>query len=433
MRAMAWETTTRSDREQRGPSVSMVLFWIFLAAAILLLLDPLNPGVATEAGYLRLPRDIGPLKYAALVFGAMGMGLSVVGLPLFDPARWRHFTSSLMLCWPVLLCGLFILAGSLYARFVLGIKETYLASGLAMTAFPIGLAMIAESRDPLKTVHAYFVVLLLASVYMAVEIVIQRRQGGQAFHEEIFLLIPLAVYWFLVNEKNWSAWFWVLGFAVVGLISHKNTSYLVLLLVLGYLCVLWIGKKFLRHRNDGLRRFVLGYGLMLALFAAAAALAFVLVHYQDRLPSGNTDVREYVYRAAWEKFLASPVYGTAFADNTNIDFPFFPIMGQYRVINHSDWLDVLARGGALGFALFLGALFTPFWLSASRTKPAEARLRACLHGLRAIGLSGMVVMLFNPVMLNMAVGTLFWLNAGLLAGLGWRQRARRQPPGVDYS
>lgn len=433
MRTMAWETAARSRQEHRGLSVSMVLFWIFLTAAILLLLDPLNPGVDTEAGYLRLPRDIGPLKYAALAFGAMGLGLSVAGLPLFDPGRWRYFTSSLKLSWPVLLCGLFILAGSLYARFVLGIKETYLASGLAMTAFPIGLAMIAESRDPLKTVHAYFVVLLLASVYMTVEIVLQRRQGGQAFHEEIFLLVPLAVYWFLVNEKNWSAWFWVLGFAAVAIVSYKNTSYLVLLLVLGYVFWLLIARKFLSYRGDGLRRFVFGYGLTLVLIAALAVSAFALVHYQERLPSGNTDVREYVYRMAWEKFLASPIYGTAFADNTNIDFPFFPIMGQYQIINHSDWLDVLARGGALGFALFLGALFTPFWLSASRTKPAETRLRACLHGLRAIGLSGMVVMLFNPVMLNMAVGTLFWLNAGLLAGLGWQQRARRQPPVVDYS
>ena len=430
MPTVEWQNAARSGHERTGLSVSMGLFWIFLAVAIVLLLDPLNPGAHTEAGYfLRLPRDIGPLKYTAFIFGALGIGLSVVGLVLFDPIRWSRFTSSLKASWPVILCALLILSGSLYARFVLGIKESYLSAGFGMLAFPIGLAMLIESRDPLKTVHGYFVALLLGSFYMTTQIVLHRRIGGQAFHEEIFLLVPLALYWYLVHEKNWSAWIWVFASAAVAIVSYKNTSYLVLLLTLGYLFVLLISNKFEQYRGDSLKRLVLGYGFTLAWIATVAVLALLVVLYRNDLPSGNTGVRTYVYQMAWEKFLASPIYGTGYTDNSNIDFPQFTVAGQHRVVNHSDWLDVLSHGGVLGFLLFVGALWTPFRLSRLRARMADRRARAAFHGMRVIALGGMVVMLFNPVMLNMPINTIFWFNAGLLAGLGWLYR-QSPPAGV---
>lgn len=418
MPTMEWEAQAPSGQTRGGPSISMGLFWLFLAVGLLLLLDPLNPGAHTEAGYLRLPRDIGPLKYTAFIFGLLGLGLSLAGLVLFDPVRWNRFTSALKSSWPVIALCLLILGGSLYARFVAGIKESYLASGVGMLAFPIGLAMLAESRDPVKTVHGYFIALLLASFYMTYQIIVHRRIESQAFHEEIFLLVPLMVYWFLINEKNWSAWFWILAFSAVAIISYKNTSYLVLLLSIGYLFAVLIARKFEHYRGDSLKRFVLGYGSTVSWIIAVAILALIIALYRQDMPSGNTGVRTYVYGIAWEKFLASPIYGTAFIDNSNIDFPQFTVAGQNRVVNHSDWLDMLAHGGALGFFLFVAALLAPLRLSRLRTRPPDPRLRAALHGLRVILLGGMVVMLFNPVMLNMPIGTIFWFNAGLLAGLG---------------
>lgn len=428
MRTVEWETTVRPERERSGPSVSMGLFWIFLAVAILLLLDPLNPGTHTEAGFLRLPRDIGPAKYTAFIFGLLGLGLSAVGLILYDPARWNRLVAALKASWLVIACGLLILGGSLYARLVLGIKESYLSAGVGMLAFPVALAMLMESRNPLKTVHGYFIALLLASFYMTLQIVLQRRTGGQAFHEEIFLLVPLAVYWYLVNQRNWSAWIWVLAFSAVAIVSYKNTSYLVLLVTLGYLFTVLIARKFQQYRGDSLKRFVFGYGAVVAWIAAVAAVALVVVLYREDLPSGNVGVRTYVYQAAWEKFLESPVYGTAYTGNSNIDFPQFTVANQNRVVNHSDWLDVLSQGGILGLFLFSGALLTSFRLSRLRATP-DRRLNAAGHGLRVIMLGGIVVMLFNPVLLNMPSNTLFWFSAGLLVGLG-RLYGQGRPPGA---
>lgn len=428
MPAVEWQSEIHVD-ERRSLSVSMVIFWLFLVVALVIMLDPLNPGVFTEAGYLRLPRDIGPLKYTAFTFGLLGLGLAVAGLVLFDPARWNRFVATLKSTWPVIALALLILGGSLYARFIAGIKESYMAAGIGMLAFPIGLAMLMESRDPVKTVHGYFIALLTASFYMTYQIVVHRRIESQAFHEEIFLLVPLLVYWHLVN-KNWSAWLWIPFFSAVAFVSHKNTSYLVLLLSIGYLFAILIARKFEHYRGDSLKRFVLGYGSIVAWIIIIAILAILVVLYRQDMPSGNPGVRAYVYQAAWEKFLDSPLYGTAFTDNSNIDFPQFTVAGQNRVVNHSDWLDMLSHGGLLGFLLFIGALWTPLRLSRLRLMPPNARLHAALHGLKAIMLGGMVVMLFNPVMLNMPIGTVFWFNAGLLAGLGSLQR-KSPLPGIE--
>lgn len=429
MPAVEWKSEIHVD-ERRGPSVSMALFWLFLVVALVIMLDPLNPGVFTEAGYLRLPRDIGPLKYTAFTFGLPGLGLAAAGLVLFNPTRWNRFVTTLKSTWPVIALALLILGGSLYARFIAGIKESYLAAGIGMLAFPIGLAMLMESRDSVKTVHGYFIALLLSSFYMTYQIIVHRRIESQAFHEEIFLLVPLLVYWHLVNEKNWSAWLWIPAFSAVAFVSYKNTSYLVLLVSIGYLFAIRMARKFEQYRGDSLKRFVLGYGSAVAWIIVIAILALVVVLYREDMPSGNTGVRTYVYQAAWEKFLDSPLYGAAFTDNSNIDFPQFTVTGQNRVVNHSDWLDVLSHGGLLGFLLFVGALWTPFRLSRMRTMPPHPRLRSALHGLKAITLGGMVVMLFNPVLLNMPINTLFWFNAGLLVGLG-QLYGKRHPPAAD--
>ncbi|GEM_PF-5117699 len=420
MHALNAQSVTTTTREARALHVSAFLFWVFMMTAMVLLLDPFNPGFDGPTGNTRLPLDHGPVKYVGVFLGWGALALGVLGMVMNQPRVWTQARAAFARSWPITLCALFMLGGSLYARVVLGYKETFLQAPVGMTAYFIGLAYMFEVRDPLNVVRVYFSLLLAASAFMAWVIIDRWFHGGQAFHEEIFLLVPLAIYYFLINGRGWIGWMCVLGFACVAVLSYKNTSYLVLLQTLGYLGLLLTVEKVRRYGRDSLRKFITVYGVALLVIVSLLVLLFIFIDYQDRLPDGSVEVRSRVYATAWQRFLESPLYGTAFSGSIHVSFDLYPILGGNIVETHSDVLDALSHGGVIGFALFVFAYVTPFRLARVHERLTDVRLHAALHGLRAIALGGIMVMLFNPVIVGLPINTMFWLNAGLLAGLGMR-------------
>ncbi len=413
-----------------GPRLSTLCFWPFVAITLVLMLDPLNPGYQVPYGNLRLPRDLGPIKYLGLAFGWLAWMFSVAGLRFDDRRPFLHRDSPFLRAWPVMLCIAYLLAGSLYARWVRDIQETFLPGALGMTAYFVGLAYTLEARDPTATVRGTVALLTLAAFYMVWQIGDRWVHGGHAFHEEIFLLVPLAVYGMLNSERRWIGWLGLFGALGVTVLSYKNTSYMVAALTVGYLLVL--GAIEFRRRYRGLQSVVLGYGIGMFLVAGLLAVIAVYLSFEEQLPSGSPAVRRQTYRLALEKFAASPLYGSAFTDSSVMDLwrgGAFLFEGLYSALTHSDYLDVLAHGGIVGMLLFLGALYVPARLALPHLwRERDRRWRAALHGLMAVFLSGAVVMLFNPVLLNLPINTMFWLIAGMLAGLAWR---RREPPSTD--
>jgi len=412
-----------------GLRMSTVFFWPFVAITLVLMLDPRNPGYEIGGVNLRLPRDLGPIKYLGLAFGWVAWMLSLAGQrynndhrPL--PVRDSPFLRS----WPLMACMAFILAGSLYARWVLDIQETFLPAALGMSAYFIGLAYMLEVRDPTGPVRGYVALITLAAFFMVWQIADRWVRGGQAFHEEIFLLVPLAVYGLLIGRpgRRWIGWLGLLGALIVTVLSHKNTSYMMAALTVGYLLV--FGTVEFRRRYSGLKRVVLGYGATLVLIAVLIALLAVFLHYQDQMPSGSPAVRRQTYRMMFEHFLKNPLYGDAFAASSLLELWMYggKVYGKYTALTHSDFVDVLARGGVVGILLFLGALYVPLRLALPHLfRERDRRRRAALHGLLAVFLGGILVMLFNPIMVNLPINAMFWLTAGLLAGLAWRLR---EPP-----
>lgn len=413
-----------------GPRLSTLFFWPFVAITLVLMLDPLNPGYEIGGVNLRLPRDTGPIKYLGLAFGWLAWMLSLAGQRYNNDRRpLLQRESPFLYSWPVMLCFGFILAGSLYARVVLDIQETFLPAALGMSAYFIGLAYMIEVRDPVAPVRGYVALLALVMPYMVWHIVDRWVRGGHAFHEEIFLLVPLAVFGMMNSERKWIGWLGALGALAVTVLSHKNTSYMVAALTLGYLLV--FGTIEFRRRYSGLKRVVLGYGATLVLIVVLIGLIGVFLHFQEQMPSGSPAVRRQTYRMMFELFLQSPLYGNAFATSSLLELWMYggAVYDKYTALTHSDFMDILARGGIVGMLLFLGTLYVPLRLAWPHLfRERDRRRRAALHGLTAIFLGGILVMLFNPILVNLPINALFWLTAGLLTGLAWRLR---EPPPTD--
>jgi hypothetical protein len=411
-----------------GLRLSTLFFWPFVAITLVLMLDPFNPGYEMGGVNLRLPRDLGPIKYLGLAFGWVAWMLSLAGQRYNNtrrPSQQRE--SPFLYSWPLMLCFGFILLGSLYARWVLDIQETFLPAALGMTAYFIGLAYALDVRDPATPVRGYFALLTLAAFYMVWQIADRWASGGQAFHEEIFLLVPLAVYGMLINERKWIGWLGLFGALGVTVLSYKNTSYMMAALTVGYLLVL--GAQAFRRNYAGLQRVVLGYGIVLVLAVVLVALVGVFLYYQEQLPSGSASVRRQMYRLALERFAEGPLYGDAFASSSLLELWLYggAVYDKHTALTHSDFMDMLAHGGVIGLLLFLGALYVPLRLAVPHLfRERDRRRRAALHGLTVVFLGGILVMMFNPILVNLPINALFWLTAGLLAGLGWR--LRESPP-----
>jgi len=340
-----------------------------------LVLDPFNPGLYE----LRLRRDLGPVKYTALWVGLVACGLAATA---FRGAIPRTISSAMLTGWPLTLLATYMLVGSFYARFVLHIKETFLPEAMGMLGFPIAVILLSATRRPSRFIASFFWALLAASPYAMAWIIRKRVEGGQAFHEEIFLIL------------------------------------------LTILCLLApVVTKALRRSRLGERVVVL-YTLFTALLLLAGGGVFLYLNREQYLPSGSPDVRLRTYSAALQTFLSSPVYGDAFAGPTTQWLVGLHVLGEPHVVTHSDLLDILSHGGAIGFLLLLVGLYRVLSPALRGGATASSIRSAQEHGLVAVVVCGTFVAIFNPPFLDPQIGILFWFAAGALAALHASDEAR---------
>lgn len=414
-------TTSAPDAAQMPVGFTGVLYGVFVFWLLFFLTDPFY----VNFGYIRIPRDFGVLKYFPLMlFGVGALFFTLAGLGIFQSARFRRLMAEIGGAWPIWLLALFMFGGSIYLRRRQGVEETFMPSALAMASFLVAFAHIRFHPSPLRSIRRLFYALLLASAYMGAWIVYKRFDAGHAFHVEIFLVVPLAIYFFQALENRKLAWLLLIGLLSVGVLSNKNTGYLVTLYTVGHLGVV----SYLRGKRgyrDAMARLFLHYLVLLLALAAVAALAYLLYYRETYLPSGSVEYRASTYLMAWQKFLASPAWGTLYADTPIIEFTLYYIgLADNKLPTHSDILDMLAHGGVLGFTLFLLALALPIraGFRALRHVPAiqDPLARASIHGLMGVVVAGIICMAFNPLLLNHIMGSLFWLVQGLLYGVAQR-------------
>lgn len=420
-------TTSVPDATQSPVAFTGFLYAAFVFWLIWMLVDPFN----VNFGTIRIPRDFGVLKYfPLLLFGLGAFFFTLVGMGIFHPARLRQLIAETAGLWPIWMFALIMLGGSIYLRRVKGVDETFLPSAVAMISFFVAFVHIRFHPAPMRMLRVFFFSLLLAAAYMSAWLVYKRFTGGHAFHVEIYLIVPLAIYFFQALERRWLAWFLTLSLLAVGVLSHKNTGYLITLYTMAHIGVrLYLRGKW--NPRDALPRMFLHYLLLVLILAAAAAVAYVLYNRETYLPSGNVEYRTSTYLMAWDKFLSSPYWGTMYADTPIIEFTLYYIgLADNKLPTHSDILDMLAHGGVLGFALFLVAITLPVraGFKALRNLPdgAGSGARAAIHGLLGLVVAGIIAMTFNPLLLNHIMGSLFWLIQGLLFGLARSLLANRK-------
>jgi O-antigen ligase len=392
--------------------------WWFLAGvalAALLAVDPLGWELASNT----FARHLALLVSMPAV--AMALLLRIALPDTAAPGRVRPLADSLAVAWPLALFAAMAVCGSTYARVALGADTTFLNYGMYAATLFGAAAMVMQCPAPLSLVRGYFAILLAAALVMSAFLIAYAGKR-QVYHEQIFLVIPMAALFFAGNSPAPVRWGAAAFFLLMGWCSHKYTSYLVAALTAAYLAIfIWVPRL---TRSDALGWLsAIYWGVLGFLVAGAAGVAYALRGGTDQ-PTGNLEFRLYTYQAAWDKFLDSPLWGNLFAHEATEKFRLFDIGIAHNVLpTHSDLLDLLANGGLLGFGLCaLGVLAIAAVAWRRLLRPALiARPEAPFgHALALLSLAAIATCAFNPILLQPPMAALAWGNLGMLLGLSLR-------------
>lgn len=387
----------------------LIVFATFIAG--LLLSDPFYAGGLTKSGFAK------GLVYA-LGFGTLGF--HCLARAAISPERFSAALREVWAAWwPLILLSIFVIAGSVYARAVDDIKESFLNMGLGMLFLPLFALSVRSSDQPLtmmKWLAAMFILMALTALPILL-------MGIRIFHELMFLFAPIGTY--LILAPRFSAWRMALGLALVGvcLFSFKNTTFLLVLLSLLACLGVWLARVVqIKDRLAVVVGAMVVVPLSLIGFAAAA---MAWTKHRDSLPSGNAVYRLEMYEIAWRKFLESPIWGSGFTDASVIYFQLFKVAQDTQYLpTHSDPLDLLAQGGIVAAMLwflvvkrqFVIAWFVGRELAARRTG-VDLTHHRWLAVLALMQIGAIITYAFNPVMISPVYNYWMWGSSGVMWAL----------------
>ena len=410
-------------RTVRGAGLLWTEMWYLVAmlACLYVAVDPLELQQAAEDPIL---------KHLALAITLPAVAMTILVSRVH--ALWRktehvELTPAAAL-WPLFLLAALIIAGGAYTRFVMGIQQTFVNFGLYMIAAYCAAAMVWRSWDPAALVRAY-VRMLLAAAFVMSAYLIANYGGRQVYHEQIFIVIPMAALFFALRGPALLRWTGCLYFLAMAWLSAKYTSYLIGALTVAYLTFVIAVPRL--TPEPGLHRTALVYWFWLLGGLTTIVLIFLGVNGMLELPTGNVDYRSHTYALAWERFLESPLWGNHFAVESVEKFSGYEIAVGNLLATHSDVLDLLANGGVLVVLLWLYALARIARIAASRLLAREwfdQPWAPQAHALAVMSLAGIVTYTFNPILLQPALAYLVWTNLGMLLGLALRNTAVPSAP-----
>ena len=371
------------------------------------------------------------LRHMALAIAAPAVLLAILlraALPSRADAAPRPITAPLRVAWPLALYALMAGGGGAYAR-SLGSDSTFLVYGVYVLMLFLSAALMVLAHSPLALLRAYFMILVPAALYMSVLLFISSGVR-QVYHEEIFLVIPMAALVFASRQHVLVRWGGAVLFLSMGYFSHKLTSYLIAAASIAYLALfIWMPR--LRDRNP-VRAVATAYWGTLGVLGVLAGA--VLYATREGAPSGNTEFRLHTYQAAWGRFLDSPIWGSWFTREAVEKFTLFDVgVAGNMLPTHSDLLDLLANGGLLAFVLVaggIGAIMVLAWRRVLRPAMIDRPEAVYGHALALLSIAAITTCWFNPILLQPQMAALAWANLGMLLGLSLRagEPPERSPP-----
>jgi hypothetical protein len=387
-------------------------FIVFVTSLVaLVLVDPFYGGGMTKAGLA---------KIIVLIFAFSALLFHCFGRAVVSPQRFSAACREMLAdWWPLLLLGSFVTGGSIYARAVDDIRESFLNVGLGMLFLPLLAVAVRSAEKPMlfmKWLAAVFILTALGSYPIL-------ALGLHDFHESIFIIVPLGVY--LICGRSFSPWRSVIGLALIGgcVLSVKNTTFVLVLVTLLYCLALW-AVRFFRYGNP----LAHAMGVLASaplLLAGAGALGYAWWKHREVLPSGNVEYRAEMYAIAWRTFRDSPIWGTAFTDPSVVFFTLFRVASSTQFLpTHSDLLDLLAHGGLIAAVLWLLVMWRVQVIGWSATltlvrRPEDVDLRPYqwLAVLFLVQVGGLITCAINPVWISPVYAFWYWGSGGVMWAL----------------
>ncbi|TPW27111.1 hypothetical protein FJU08_21140 [Martelella alba] len=244
----------------------------------------------------------------------------------------------------------------------------------------------------------------------------QRSGIDHIYHEEIFILACGAIYVSVtMRQRPVLRFVLILLFFAGELSSFKNTGFLVAALTLAILLATpahWVSQN---HRQVLLTR-TIG---VLYLIIVAALFWLLLPYFEGSLPQGSPNVRLYTYDLRWHQFLNNPVFGLMFSGTPRLQVP----LTNLYIPSHSDLLDLLAYGGAIGALAFLLPVLS-FLFSLSKIRFLTTERHEAILGYTLLA-SVLIVWSFNPIWLQPKMGVVVWMALGIQSGLHSRLKRRQ--------
>jgi hypothetical protein len=406
------------QREGEGLMWSEYLYLIAVVVAAFNMVDPFQWGIY----------HIPEVKHLPLLFTLPAFVLTMSGRRLDELHSEPILPRVIGSAWPLGLLALFIIAGAAYARVFEGVGSTLLSTGLYMVFVIVSAAMVLASKAPEKLIRAYFAILLSAGLVMSAMLVVSFGVR-QVYHNEIFLVIPLAVYCALALKNPWLRIGGMIFFLSMAVFSAKNTSYLIALLALLYLGYgFWLPRLL---RTNPLKRFSGYYLIFVILLVIGVFVLFLLAYREAYLPTGNPEYRVHAYTQAWNRFVDSPLWGTAFAERAVEKFTLYEIASAGGILpTHSDIMDLLAHGGLIAIGLWLYGLFLVA-RAGNRTLLTPTTYdhpwTPYAHTFAVLSLAGIIAYAFNPILTFPGSAYMLWTNLGFLLGLSLRPEAIPAP------
>lgn len=381
-------------------------FLLGLALALLVAVDPF------ELDLERMPLT----KHAPMLIAVPSLLLAVVGKRIFRE-RMKH-AGAISAMVPLLMLAAIVIGGGLYARFALGIQNSFLVGGVYMGVAPMACAILLRCDNPLRLLRAYVAMLMVAGVVVFAGLAINYGVR-QVYHELEYLFPSLAVFCVFAAKEAWQRRIGLLFFLLLAFLFKKNTGYLAGLLAVVYLLRFYAWPRW--ALQDWVRRTTMLHWTAIALLVCAALVAYLAMHRTDYLPSGNPEFRLLTYARAWQRFHDSPLWGNWFTAPGSEKFTGFDTGVSNNILpTHSDVLDLLANGGVVAIALLLWALWRVARLAygtALHPEWASDPLAPYAHMLAHSSIVGVVTYSFNPIFLQPGKAFLLWANLGFLAGI----------------